>query len=317
MGHRLSRCACGAIGAGTLVAALMIVPFNGRPSSWTPVTHGLAESPGSMLPDVVDAAHPVTVVTTVLDGSGRPVVGTHRSTDRGYAESLIRAGQKAPHAISVELDAPARLLDAPGGTDTYRGLQWDLATMNVPAAWQQSTGSGVTVAVLDTGVDAAHPDLAGQVLPGIDLVTGTSGVSSDPHGHGTHVAGTIAAAAGNGVGVAGIAPGARVLPVRVMDATGTGTMSTVATGITWAADHGARVINMSLGATVQVAAVTNAVAYARSKGVVVVAAAGNDRADGSPALYPAADPGVVAVAATDSTDAYSSFSNRGGYVDVA
>jgi serine protease len=217
----------------------------------------------------------------------------------------------------VELDAPVHALDALTGTDTYRGSQWDLTKINVPTAWRTSTGAGVTVAVVDTGVDVTHPDLAGQVLPGADLVAGTTGVSADPNGHGTHVAGTIAAAAGNGIGVAGIAADARILPVRVLGSDGSGMMSTVASGITWAADHGAQVINMSIGSTAQVSAVTNAIAYAQGKGVVVVAAAGNNRSSGSPTNYPAADPGVIAVAATDSTDSYSSYSNQGSYVDVA
>jgi subtilisin family serine protease len=175
----------------------------------------------------------------------------------------------------------------------------------------------VTVAVIDSGVDASHPDLAGQVLPGADFITGTEGTSVDPHGHGTHVAGTIAALTGNGIGVAGAAPDARILPVRVLGANGSGYMSDVANGIAYAADHGAGVINLSISSTTQVGAVSNAVAYARSKGVVIVAAAGNARRSGSPTSFPAADTGVIAVAATTSDDSVAAYSNRGGYVDVA
>jgi serine protease len=155
------------------------------------------------------------------------------------------------------------------------------------------------------------------VLTGYDAIAKTTGVSTDPHGHGTHVAGTIAALTGNGIGIGSVAPNAKILPIRVLSASGGGYMSDAATGIIYAADHGAKVINMSLGASSKVEAVTNAIAYARSKGVVVVAAAGNERATGSPISYPAADAGVIAVAATDSADTVATYSNQGSYVDVA
>jgi type VII secretion-associated serine protease mycosin len=297
-------------------AAALVVPFAGA-VSWTPVPFGLAADPAQILPATVSAANPVSVVSTVLDSGGRPVVTVRTATDRASAERLVRAGQKAPHAIGVELDATVSIADALTGTDPYRVAQWDLAKVNVPAAWQRSTGAGVTVAVIDTGVDAGHPDLAGQILPGIDLITKTSGVSSDPNGHGTHVSGTIAALAGNGIGIAGVAPDAKILPIRVLGANGSGLMSDVATGLVYAADHGAQVVNMSIGSSGQTGAVSTAIGYARSKGVVVVAAAGNERASGSPISYPAADVGVIAVASTDSADHYSSFSNQGGYVDIA
>jgi type VII secretion-associated serine protease mycosin len=192
-----------------------------------------------------------------------------------------------------------------------------MTKIRVGDAWQKSTGAGATVAVIDTGVDASHPDLAGQILPGYDEITKTAGTSVDPNGHGSHVAGTIAAVTGNGVGVSSIAPNAKILPIRVLGADGSGYMSDAASGIIYAADHGANVINMSLGSSSQVAAVTNAISYARSKGVVVVAAAGNSRSSGSPTSYPAADAGVIAVAATDSSDTVASYSNQGSYVDVA
>jgi type VII secretion-associated serine protease mycosin len=312
----LRRYAFGTLASGTVAAAALVVPFAGA-VPWTPVPFGLAEDPAQILPATVSAANPVSVVSTVLDSGGRPVVTVRTATDRASAERLVRAGQKAPHAIGVELDATVSIADALTGTDPYRASQWDLAKVNVPTAWQRSTGAGVTVAVIDTGIDAGHPDLAGQILPGIDLVAKTSGVSSDPNGHGTHVSGTIAALAGNGIGIAGIAPDAKILPIRVLGANGSGVMSDVATGLVYAADHGAQVVNMSIGSSGQTGAVSTAIGYARSKGVVVVAAAGNERASGSPISYPAADVGVIAVASTDSADHYSSFSNQGSYVDIA
>jgi type VII secretion-associated serine protease mycosin len=315
----MRRYAAGVLAAGTLIAGAAVAASGPRNAdgSWTPVTVGLTEDPGRLLPAEISTAEPVSVVSTVLDDDGRPVVSVHRATGRAEAERLVRAGQQAPRAVAVELDAPVRMMAVPDGTDPYRSYQWDFTKLNVAAAWQLSTGAGVTVAVIDSGVEASHPDLAGQVLPGLDLVTDTSGTSTDPNGHGTHVAGTIAARTGNGTGVSAVAPHVQILPIRTLDASGSGVMSDVATGIVYAADQGAQVINMSLGATVQVTSVSNAISYARSKGVVVVAAAGNSRTTNSPTLWPAADNGVVAVASTDENDGYSSFSNRGSYVDVA
>ncbi|GGQ49714.1 S8 family serine peptidase [Couchioplanes azureus] len=303
--------------AGIASAPAATGPAAGPAPVWTPVTSGLTESPDELLPERIGADQPVDIVTTALDATGRPVVTTRRATGREQAQRLIRAGQAVPGALAVELDAPVRQLGVPAGADPYRSSQWDFAKLRIATAWQRSTGAGVTVAVVDSGVEAGHPDLGGRVLPGIDLVADTSGTSADPNGHGTHVAGTIAAVTGNGVGVSAIAPDARILPVRALDAQGNGAMSDVAAGIVYATDRGAQVINLSLGSTSQVASVSNAVAYARAHGVVVVAAAGNSRSAGSPVSWPAADEGVIAVASTDSADQYSSFSNQGGYVDVA
>ncbi|BCY13926.1 S8 family peptidase [Actinoplanes sp. L3-i22] len=277
----------------------------------------LAADPAEILPAEVTAARPARVVGTALDAGGRPVITVREARDRATATRLVRQAQRAANALGVEVDGVVRALDAPTGTDTYRARQWDLTTMNVPAAWQTSTGAGVTVAVIDTGVDASHPDLAGQVLSGFDAITDTAGGGTDPNGHGTHVAGTVAALTGNGIGIAAIAPDVKILPIRALGKDGSGNMSDTAQGIVWAADHGADVINMSLGSSGQSSAVTSAITYARGKGVVVVAAAGNERAGGSPVSYPGADPGVIAVAATDSGDAVASYSNAGTYVDVA
>nr|WP_221377751.1 S8 family serine peptidase [Actinoplanes polyasparticus] len=300
-----------AVGAVVLGAVAFTLPT--QEPDWRPVTRNLSASPERLLPPVISTARPVRVVSTTVDRDGRPQVSARTVTDRKAATALVTEGQNAPGAVSVELDAPVTVAQV----DPYLPAQWDLARTRVDGAWPRSTGAGVTVAVVDSGVDATHPDLAGQVLPGADFITGTEGPSVDPHGHGTHVAGTIAALTGNGVGVAGMAPHARILPIRVLAANGSGYMSDVANGIAYAADHGADVINMSISSASQVAAVSNAVAYARSKGVVVVAAAGNQRAQGSPVVFPAADEGVIAVAATNPDDSVAGYSNRGGYVDVA
>ncbi|GAA0510618.1 hypothetical protein Ade02nite_46030 [Paractinoplanes deccanensis] len=331
MRKNLRRYAVGAVAVGAVAGgaavALPGVSDGGRPAGafdsstangvaadeWRPAPYGLSATPAQLLPSAVSAEKPVRVVSTTIDKDGRPVVSVRTATDKAAAGELIKEAQRAKNAVGVEVDVPVVAF----GDDPYRSMQWDLPKINTSAAHAKSTGAGVVVAVIDSGVDAAHPDLAGQVLPGIDYVTGTTGTSTDPHGHGTHVAGTIAALTGNGIGVASVAPGVKILPIRTLDANGSGFMSHTASGIVWAADHGAQVINMSLGATTQVSAVTTAISYARSKGVTVVAAAGNSRASGSPASYPAADPGVIGVAATDSADRVASFSNQGGYVDVA
>ncbi len=319
MGKQLRRFSTGLAVTGALAcAAAFALPLHSmaRPAAdpiWQPIPHDLSASPARVLPKIISETHPVRVVSTTIDPDGRPVVTVRTATDRDAATGLVVAGQDAPGAVSVETDVEVSAAEV----DPLLPAQWDLARIRVDAAWPRSTGAGVTVAVVDSGVDSAHPDLAGQVLPGADFITGTEGASIDPNGHGTHVAGTIAALAANGEGVAGVAPGAHILPVRVLGADGNGYMSDVANGIAYAADHGADVINLSVSATVQVAAVTNAVAYARSKGVVVIAAAGNARRSGSPTSFPAADPGVIAVAATAGDDSIAPYSNQGAYVDVA
>nr|WP_221377753.1 S8 family serine peptidase [Actinoplanes polyasparticus] len=324
MKKHLRRYAMGAVAIGAIAgSAAIALPGNitaaseWQPATYTPTTYNLTETPEQLLPAAVSAQKPVRVVTTALDDDGKPVIKVTTATSRTAAAKAVKAGQTATNAVGVELDAVATATDVPSGSDTYRSQQWDFSKIRVGDAWPKSTGAGIIVAVLDTGVDAKHPDLAANVLTGYDAIANTAGVSTDTNGHGTHVAGTIAAVTGNGVGVSAVAPNAKVLPVRVLAANGSGYMSDVAEGIVWAADHGAGVINMSLGTTSKVTAVTNAIAYARNKGVTVVAAAGNERTAGSPTSYPAADAGVLGVAATDSSDKIGTYSNAGSYVDVA
>jgi subtilisin family serine protease len=167
--------------------------------------------------------------------------------------------------------------------------------------------------VLDTGVDASHPDLAGAVLPGFNVIADNTD-SSDVEGHGTSVAGVIAARSNNTAGVAGICWTCSILPVKVLGDDGTGDMATLATGIVRAADAGARVINMSLGGPAGSATLDQAIAYAVAKNAVLVAAAGNNGVE-TP-FYPAANPNVISVAATDENDQLYSWSNRGTWVNV-
>ena len=194
----------------------------------------------------------------------------------------------------VEADIAEKAMALPD--DPHYPYQWHLQQLGLETVWDSTDGSGVTVAVVDTGVSAGS-DGFGSLLVGIDLVSG-DGDATDQHGHGTHVAGTIAQATNNGVGVAGVAPGASILPVRVLDEDGYGMASRTAQGIIWAADHGAQVINMSLGGEGHSETSEAACDYAFDAGVVVVAASGNDSYTDF-VCYPAAYDSVIAVGATD------------------
>lgn len=168
-----------------------------------------------------------------------------------------------------------------------------LAPLAAADAWQHSTGAGVVVAVLDSGVDAQHPDLAGRVLPGRDYVDGTTDGRVDPVGHGTTVASLVA---GGGDPATGLAPDARILPVRVLDEQNRyQNASTVADGVVWAVDHGAQVINLSLGGSRESSSLAAAIGYAMAHDVVVVACTGNATGDYAGVWYPAREPGVLAV----------------------
>lgn len=199
--------------------------------------------------------------------------------------------------------------------DPDYSLQWGLPKIKADQAWDISTGNdSVTVAVIDTGVDSDHPDLAASLVPGYNAITNTSN-SNDDNGHGTHVAGITAGVIGNGKGIAGVSGKSRIMPIKVLNSSGSGYTSDICEGIYWAVDHGARVINMSLGGPYFDQASQDAVNYAYSKGVIVIAAAGNDNTS-SPS-YPAALNHVVAVSATDQNNSKAWFSNYGNYVDIA
>ena len=231
----------------------------------------------------------------------------------------------------------AALVLAPAATaradDGIRVQQWGLDAMHTSQVWQTTKGRGVTVAVLDTGVDDRHPDLAGNVLEGKDMVGFGASRGDRPWArHGTAMAGIIAGhghGEGRGDGVLGIAPEARILPVRVILEDGDPARkkarntrgNALADGIRWAADHGADVINLSLGDDSRSAhpepSEDAAVQYALKKGVAVVASAGNAGERGDHISYPAAYPGVIAATAVDENGARASFSTRRWYATVA
>jgi subtilisin family serine protease len=181
-----------------------------------------------------------------------------------------------------------------------------------PSRAALSAAAPVVVAVVDSGVQADHPALAGRVLPGWNFVDG-NGDTSDDNGHGTAVAGVVVAAEGS-TGT-GACSECRILPVKVLDSHAVGNWETVAAGIVWAADHGAQVINLSFGAPRVPDSLGSAVSYAVSKGAIVVAAAGNDGKDES--FYPAGYPSVISVAGVDANETRYRWSNFGAHVTVA
>ncbi len=203
----------------------------------------------------------------------------------------------------------------------YASKQWHLQRVGAESAWRYSCGRGVTVAVIDTGIAcfddgpfSRGSDLAGTRCEGGYNFVDRSSEAHDDHGHGTHVAGTIAQTTNNGLGTAGLAFCATLMPVKVLSKGGFGTVANVAQGIRYAADHGAQIINLSLGGPMKSRILEDAVKHALSKGVVVVAAAGNS---GREVGWPAAYPGVIAVSATDANDAIAWFSSRGPQVALA
>ena len=239
-----------------------------------------------------------------------------------------------PAVRSVEPDSIGSVQFAPNDpfylSDPSFGLgQWGIRKAHVDQAWDIVRGSpSIIVAVIDTGIDRNHPDLGGVVLSGATFLTAPdptcpAGSTIDDNGHGTHVAGVIAANGNNGIGIAGVAFGVKILPIKALDCQGAGLMSDVASGVIWATDHGARVINISLGSSAAQSTLQDAVRYAIARNVIVVAAAGNCGVLSSRCTtlnepqYPGAYPEVLAVAATDDNDGHASFSNVGAYVGVS
>ncbi|MCB0878428.1 MAG: S8 family serine peptidase [Thermoleophilia bacterium] len=236
----------------------------------------------------------------------------------GRLEATRRALLRRPGVAWVEVDhvahAYGEVTARQRPNDTFLSQQWALATIGAEGAWDFTRGAGTTIAVLDTGVDYIHPDLSGHVDLGHDFVDNDDD-PMDVQGHGTHVAGIAAATQGDGFGVSGVAPEARILAVRVLDADGAGNYSQVAQGITYAVDKGATVINLSLGGDEQSEVLHAALDYAAASGAIVTCAAGNE---GSTRLgYPASYDSCLSVGATDVTDSHAPFSNAGPGLDVS
>jgi subtilisin family serine protease len=253
------------------------------------------------------------------------VLGAHRAVVRKHIPQL------EARAIQVPEESSAAILDALRKTGLFRYVerdryahtasvpndpdfssQWHLARIQAPRAWDVSTGaSSVIVAVVDSGVDPSHPDLAPKLVPGWNFLNSTSN-TADVLGHGTAVAGTVAAASNNGIGVAGVAWGSLIMPLEVVDAGDSASYSDIAAAIQYAADHGARIVNLSLGGAAPSELLQSAVDYAWNRGAVVFAAAMNNGT--SVPAYPAACNHAVAVGATDAGDGLASFSSFGNWI---
>lgn len=227
----------------------------------------------------------------------------------GREQALVQALARNPHIKFAEVDGAIAMQQIPA--DPYYTSAWHLPKIQAPAAWDIATGTGITIAILDGGVQSTHPDLAGHVVPGWNFYDNNSN-TSDVNGHGTRVAGTAAAVGNNGIGVTGGAWNAKIMPMRISDTYGNITYySIVANALVWAADHGARVANMSYIVS-NVSTIQNAAQYMRNKGGVVVASAGNT------GLYMSSPntSTMITVAATDSANLRTSWSTYGPIVDV-
>ncbi len=296
----------------------------------TPAPGAVATLPGEYSPDVVIVKIDPTLIGSKLQ---KCLESSHATIASQIKE--INVLQLAVPSGEVA-DAVASLSDCPGisyaepdyvatmadtiPNDTFWANQYGLVAIHAPQGWDKNTGStSVTIAIVDSGVDLTHADLADKIVAGYDFVN-LDNIPQDDNGHGTHVAGIAAAVTNNGIGVAGVSWGARIMPVKVLDASGAGSISNVALGIIWAAENGAEVINISLGcgllscpSSPQV--LEDAVNFAYGTGATLVAAAGNGSTNF--VFYPARFPHVIAVAATDQLNDHWAQSNFGPEVDVS
>ncbi len=226
------------------------------------------------------------------ENNGIYVVTLSEDTDISSFEQEIQA--------KVETDIPIKMF--------ADSIDWGVTRIGADKVWSQGTGTGVKIGIVDTGVQLNHPDLVNNIVAGYDFVNNDTDASDD-NGHGTHVAG-LASASFNEVGVVGVSHSSKIIPIKVLNAQGYGYLSDVAKGVYFATDNGAKVINLSLGSSTDSLILKDAINYAANKGVLVIAAAGND--SGSPCSYPAAYSNAVCVVATDSRNLLASFSNIGG-----
>lgn len=228
----------------------------------------------------------------------------------GLERQSIEKLSRHPHIKFAELDKAVNVALAPN--DPYFGSQWHVTKIGTPTAWDIAQGNGVTIAIIDTGVESTHPDLVNQIVAGWNFYDNNSN-TSPVNGHGTWVAGTAGATINNGTGVAAVAGGVKVMPLRVVDGSGVGYWSAIANAITYAADKGVRVANASFEKLLNSASVMSAAAYMKSKGGLVVVSAGNSGVNEG--LTP--NTSVIPVSATDSNDLITSWSSYGGYVAIS
>lgn len=309
---------------GCLKAPVPVVKVHGVPTHDDPTFH----LPRSILVDFKDGITQAQVeafdqewgVHLHFNSIEGPLDGVTIATDVDDVDAVLARVRQSDLVEAAEALSEYRALFIPNDPDFEK--QWNFKMIDVPRSWDISRGKGVVVAVLDTGIAYEDyrefrqvPDLKGiRFAAGYNFIE-DSEHANDDHGHGTHVAGTIAQATDNSVGVAGIAFEATLMPVKVLDHFGRGNAADIADAIRFAADHGANVINMSLGGGAYSRAIENAIAYARKKGVTIVCAAGNTGGEGI--QYPAAYQGAVAVGAVGPHGTRAPYSSYGRELDIA
>lgn len=290
-------------------------------------------------PAIPGDAGSVPLVVTSIDAEGRPdirqVVADDPTsaaqrvrrvavdTDRAGGDVIAVEADRAVQASSDPSVEPAGTIASQASTnDPIRSWQWALDQFDFQSSWARANGTGVCVAVVDSGVQIDHPDLTGRVVASRDFSGEGVQVAGD---HGTHVAGIIAAVPDNGAGTVGAAPGVDLLNAKVLNGAGSGMESWVAAGITWSVDQGARVINLSLGSPCLVSTTNGclsttmrtAIDYARYHDVLVVSSAGNNGLTGNSWSSPAANDWPIATASVAQNGSRSWFSTQAPYVDVA
>lgn len=319
--------------AVALLASLVVVPTavfaggEGDPVAAVEVGESALDLPGRYVVDLQDDLEASTV-TAIFAKLKLPFTTTALEPQTRIEIVTVKAGRVAAFLRAMKGDSRVEYVEPLGRVqalfepnDPMFKDQWHMARVGAEQAWGWSAGRGVTVAVIDTGVACETfgdftkaTDLgATRCVAGYNFVQNNTHANDD-HGHGTHVAGTIAQSTNNGLGTAGLAYGASIMPVKVLSAEGWGTTAGVADGIRWAADNGAQVINLSLGSPRNARVLQSAIDHARSRNVVVVAAAGNS---GGSVGYPGASKGVIGVSASDTQDKLAWFSSRGKGVDIA
>jgi len=244
-----------------------------------------------------------------LGQSNIHVIDVPHGSEKAIANKL----KHNPHFKFAELDQRVEI--AATANDPYLGSEWHISKIGANTAWDKTQGAGVTIAILDSGIDASHPDLAPHLVPGYNTYDNNTD-TSDICGHGTQVAGSAAAAMNNAVGVTGVAGQAKIMPVRIgylSSGACYGFYSSIASGITYAADHGARIANISYAYMPTSSAVISAANYMKSKGGLVFVSAGNYNRDEG--FTPTTS--MIAVSATDTTDARASFSSYGSFVSLS